>query len=312
MKKTVLAFLLAGSMTLSMTAISFAEETEVSTEAETAADTAMEEMTEAVTEAAGSYLTDCYDPNGPILLEGAMSLETSEMIAALENAEEMYVGPYYCVSGTYKGYPVVVLRTEQESANAGASTALAIEKFHPCAVINQGTSGGHDPELHTFDIVLGKNSVASSAWKSTPSAEGEGVDYKAIEMQGVYSYDPEAGEFTEKVDYPCDEELLAAAESVTDTYTEGTIIEGVISTSNEWNNQIDRMLYLHELTGSSCEEMETNAAAQMCANYGIPFIGIRILSNTGIYGEDFNPETGAACQGYVLNVAEAYMAAKAE
>ena len=52
------------------------------------------------------------------------------------------------------------------------------------AVINQGTSGGHDPELHTFDIVLGAKSVNYSAWKSVASAEGEGVDYTALEMNG--------------------------------------------------------------------------------------------------------------------------------
>jgi nucleoside phosphorylase len=26
----------------------------------------------------------------------------------------------------------------------------------PIAIINQGTSGGHDPDLHVYDIVLGK------------------------------------------------------------------------------------------------------------------------------------------------------------
>lgn len=291
MKKSILTCVLAASLVFSMSSPVFAAEA-----AETNA----------------GYLTDCFDPEGPILLEGAMELETSYMIEALEDAEETHVGPYYCVSGTYEGFPVVVLRTEQESANAGASTALAIEKFHPRAVINQGTSGGHDPELHTFDIVLGKSTVASTAWKSTPSAEGEGVDYKAIEMQGVYSYDAEEGGFVEKVSLPGDEGLLEAANSVKDTYTEGKIIEGVISTSNEWNNQIDRMLFLHELNGSSCEEMEANAVAQMCANYGVPYISIRILSNTGIHGEDFNPATGEACQKYVLNVAKAYMTSDAE
>lgn len=318
MKKTFLAALLSVSLVCSMSSAVFAGETEEpakETEEVTAEETETpaeetEEATAEETEAPAGYLTDCFDPDGPIILEGAMELETSYMMEALEDTEESYVGPYYCVSGTYNGYPVVVLRTEQESANAGASTALAIEKFRPCAVINQGTSGGHDPELHTFDIVLGKTTVPSTAWKSTPSAEGEGVDYKAIEMQGVYSYDAEAGEFTEKVEYPCDEALLTAAKNVQDTYTEGTIVEGVISTSNEWNNQIDRMLFLHELTGSSCEEMEANAVAQICGNYGVPYISIRILSNTGIHGEDFNPATGEACQKYVLNVAEEYMSTK--
>ena len=66
-------------------------------------------------------------------------------------------------------------------------------------------------------------------------------------------------------------------------------------------------VYLHELTGSSCEEMESNAVAQICTNYGIPFIAIRILSNAAIHNEFFAPEAGDACQKYVLNVAEEYM-----
>lgn len=257
-----------------------------------------------------SYLTNCYDPNGPIILEGAMDIETSYMIAALKNPRALYVGPYYCVSGTYKGFHVVVLRTEQEAANAGAATALAIEKFHPCAIINQGTSGGHDPELHIYDIVLGKSTQSISAWMSTYSKAGEGVDYRAIEMQGVYSYDQVSGRFTEKASYPCDESLLKAANNVKNTYKEGNIVEGVISTGDEWNNQIDRMLFLHELTGSSCEEMESNAAAQICTNYGIPFIAIRILSNAIENHEEYDPATGEACQKYVLNVAEEYMIEK--
>lgn len=309
MKKTLVACLLSVSMVFSASSLAFAEET---TEAETTETTETETTEAAETDNSqnAGYLTDCFDPDGPILLEGAMEMETSYMMDALENAEESYVGPFYCVSGTYKDFPVVVLRTEQGEANAAASTALAIEKFHPCAVINQGTSGGHDPELHTGDIVIGKTTEAANAWKSTPSAEGEGVDYKAIEMQGVYSYDASAGEFTQKTAYPCDESLLKAAQEVKDTYTDGQIVEGVISTSDEWNNQADRMLFLHELTGSSCEEMESNIAAQICTSYGIPFIAIRILSNTGLHDEEFDPGTGEGCQKYVLNVAEKYMTSK--
>lgn len=135
-----------------------------------------------------------------------------------------------------------------------------MEHFNPVAVINQGASGGHDPELHTFDMVLGETSVPPPATKS-----------------------------------------------VADPYTKGQVVTGVISSADSWNNQIDRMLYLNELNGSSCEEMESNSVAQVCKTYDVPYLGIRILSNTGIYGEDFNPETGSACQEYVLNVAKNYI-----
>lgn len=243
----------------------------------------------------------------PLLLEGAMGMETTTMIEALSNPVEYTLGEYDYVAGIYSGYPVVVCRTEQGEANAAASTALAMEFFNPVAVINQGTSGGHDPALHTYDIVIGKHSFDGSAWKSGTSAKGAGVDYKDIKMQGVYAYDKTAGKFVQQVYYDADATLLAAANAVKSTYTQGSVAEGTIDSCDAWNNQIDRMLYLYNTFGSSCEEMETNAVAQVCKTYDIPFLGIRILSNTGIYGESFDWKTGAACQNYVLNVAKQYI-----
>ena len=218
----------------------------------------------------------------PILLQGAMTIETQDMMDALDEPVAYRLGQWDYVAGTYEGYPVVVCRTEQGMANTGASTALAMEFFHPVAVINQGTSGGHDPDLHTFDIVLGKRSVNSTAWKTEASEKGAGVDYKAFEMNGVYAYDKDKDTFVQSVYYDGDAGLLAAANAVKSAYTKGSVVEGTIGTSDEWNNQVDRMLYLHETVGTSVEEMETNAAAQICRTYGVPFLGIRILSNTGI------------------------------
>ena len=133
------------------------------------------------------------------------------------------------------------------------------------------------------------------------------MDYKDIEMQGVYAYDKTAGEFVQQVYYDADATLLAAANAVKSTYTQGSVVNGIIDSCDAWNNQVDRMLYFYETFGSSCEEMETNAVAQVCKTYDIPFLGIRILSNTGIYGESFNWKTGAACQNYVLNVGKQYI-----
>lgn len=243
----------------------------------------------------------------PLLLQGAMDIEMQDMAKALTDAKEYTIGQWHFVAGMLEGYPVVVSRTEQGIANAGAATILAVKYFNPIAIINQGTSGGHDPELHTSDIVLGEYTIPSSAWRTKASAKGAGVDYKAFEMIGVAAYDKEQKTFVKSVKYPGDQDLLTAAEAVADTYQEGKIVKGTISSSDEWNNQIDRMLYLHEVNGSSCEEMESNAVAQICKTYEIPYLAIRILSNTGIYGEDFNPATGPQCQSYTLNVAKQYI-----
>ena len=78
------------------------------------------------------------------------------MIAALADAETIDIDNFHFVRGTLDGYPVIVSRTEQGISNAAVTTALAMQNFDPIAVINQGTAGGYDPDLHTFDIVLAR------------------------------------------------------------------------------------------------------------------------------------------------------------
>lgn len=259
------------------------------------------------TDSQNPFHSSFFDPEGPIILEGALREEIICFLSSLEEASEQKLGPYRSIFGLYQKQPVVVLQTEENSSNAAASTALAIERYHPSAVINQGTAGAHDPNLHTFDIVLGTATEAAGAWQSENVSRHGGADFHQITIYGVYGYDPSCRKFIKKPKYFCDEELLDAACSVKDSYEEGAVVKGVISTSDEWNNQVDRLMFLHKLTGSSCEEKESNAAAVICENYGIPFLAIRVISNSGIYEEPFNPETRSACQRYVLNVVDAYL-----
>ena len=177
------------------------------------------------------------------------------MIAALENPTTYTLGHYTYVAGTYHGYPTVICRTEQGIANAGASTALGIAFFNPSAIINQGTSGGHDPALHTGDIVVGARTVNYCAWKTAASAKGAGADYTAFEMNGVYAYDYDKGEFTQSVYHAGDQALLTAADSAAASVTGRTVKQGTIGTSNEWNCQIDRILYLNKTVGTCSEDM---------------------------------------------------------
>jgi adenosylhomocysteine nucleosidase len=46
--------------------------------------------------------------------------------------------------------------------------------------------------------------------------------------------------------------------------------------------------------------METAAAALVAKAYAIPFIGIRVLSNTDLHGEEFEPQTAIHCQQFVI------------
>lgn len=59
--------------------------------------------------------------------------------------------------------------------NSAAATAVAIEKYKPIAIINQGTSGGHNPELNVFDIVLGERTTNIGSLKTTHMEDEQGM-----------------------------------------------------------------------------------------------------------------------------------------
>lgn len=243
----------------------------------------------------------------PILIEGAMNTETETLIRALKNPVAYRDFNYLFVAGTYKDYPVVIVRTEIGMANAAASTALAIKKFNPVAVINQGTSGGHDSALKIGDIVIGEKSIDYTAIKTAYSAAGAGSDLTNQEMLGTYAYNAASGKFDSYKEFFADPTLLKVAKKVADSHKEFNAVSGTISTANVWLNNIDYVNFLHETYGSSCEEMETNVAAQICYTAGVPFIGIRVLSDNIIHNSDYVPESAIICQKFVLLVVEDYI-----
>ena len=242
----------------------------------------------------------------PVLIQGAMKIETDILISALDDSHDINIAHWRYVAGKIGGYPVVVSVTRCGGANASVSTALAIETFRPCAVINQGTAGGHDPDLRRGDIVIASDCFNASAWKALPSAKGEGVDYRNKNLLDVNFYDEyENGE--EITFLPADEKLKASALAVKGKYSGGKIAEGRIATYDAWENRIDNILFLHEKFGSSCEEMETFAVAKTCRVYGVPFLGVRIISNSALTGEGFIPELGHDCQKFVIEIVKNYV-----
>ncbi|CDQ19127.1 5'-methylthioadenosine/S-adenosylhomocysteine nucleosidase [Halobacillus karajensis] len=251
----------------------------------------------------------------PILVQGPMPIEAQNFAEKLENVEEEKSGNFVFYKGTVNDYPVIVMKTGKGMENTAAATALAIEKFDPLAIINQGTSGGHDPDLHVFDIVLGKRTVNIGSLKTGSLEDGEGIAPKEwipmdlMASEGSAGEDPDA----ENIRYfEGDKELLAAAKSVKNTHEKGKVVEGTIGSADVWNNEVDRIQWFHENFGTSVEEMEGAAGAQIAKAYEVPYLGIRILSNNKTNDGEYNPDTAETNQEYVYEVVKKYIASKAK
>ncbi|WP_181346936.1 5'-methylthioadenosine/S-adenosylhomocysteine nucleosidase [Thalassobacillus sp. CUG 92003] len=273
-----------------------------------------------------SFLTGCQSSseNGkaaednqqqPIIIQGPMPIEAENFASKLEDVEEEKSGNFVFYKGDVNDYPVIVMKTGKGMENTAAATALAIEKFDPEAIINQGTSGGHDPNLHVFDIVLGKRTVNIGSLKTGDRDDGEGIaptEWKPMDLmasEGSAGEDPDA----ENIRYfKGDQDLLAAANAVKDTHEEGKVVEGTIGSADVWNNEVDRIQWFHENYGTSVEEMEGAAGAQIAKAYEVPYLGIRTLSNNKVNGGEYNPDTAAANQDYVYEVVKQYISTQTQ
>jgi adenosylhomocysteine nucleosidase len=251
----------------------------------------------------------------PIVVQGAMDVEVRTLVNAIGNPPEERVGGWTFWRGTLNGYPIVVSKTLKGMENAAAATVLAAEHFHPLAILNQGTAGGHVPDLHVYDIVVGTQAVNLGSFKTAYRPRGQGSDaaewspLDLMRSDGSAGQDPNARTMRR---FAGDEGLLAAARSAGGAYRKGRVVDGVIGSSNVWNSEIDRIQRFHDQFGTTAEEMEAASAAQIAGLFQIPFLGVRVVSNNITNGEVYDTRTGEACQEYVLEVVKGYVAARAK
>ncbi|MCQ2241360.1 5'-methylthioadenosine/S-adenosylhomocysteine nucleosidase [Treponema sp.] len=235
-----------------------------------------------------------------ILIFGAMNVETEYMVSKLSDVKKTEIGGYPFFEGNFSGKKIIVCRTFTGMENSAAATAIGILNFSPDCIISQGTAGGHDPLLHKKDIVIGERLVNISSFKTNRYGKGEGIHPTEWEIK---DWDLFEGDEKEK-DVPC----LYSNSSLVDLamateYKNGNLVKGTISSSNNWNMEMDRINHLVETYGSTCEEMESYAATQIANRFNIPSLTIRIISNSEQHpGEEYERTTGQLCQEFVLDV----------
>lgn len=247
----------------------------------------------------------------PIIIQGALPIETESLAAKLSNTTTETIGGWKFWKGTYEGYPVIISKTRMGMSNSAAATAIAIERYKPIAIINQGTSGGHDPALNVYDIILGKYTTNIGAFKTPQKPIGGGSN--SLEWKEAFDVFPDDESDPEPIairKFEGDAELLLAAHKAKVRYSKGQVVEGTLGAADVWNNELDRIAFFRENYGTSAEEMEGASVAQIAQQFNVPFLGIRVLSNNITNGGAYDPGTGDACQEFVMDVVVEYMKTK--
>ena len=178
----------------------------------------------------------------------AMDIEYRKLCEALGGKSE----------GMLAGNEVVLWQCGIGKVNAAVGTLRLIQEHHPDVILSTGLAGGIDKCLSIMDVVVGSQAVYHDVWC------GMGNEYGQV--QGLPAR------------FDADARLLKVARATAD----GPYVkEGLLCTGDQFITDKEALSVIKSKfpEGLACE-MESAAIAHTCYMMQIPFMSIRVISDT--------------------------------
>lgn len=186
----------------------------------------------------------------------AMDKEMALLLPLLADASEVTVNGVAFHTGTIAGHSVVACKCGIGKVNAAIGTLTLIENFHPALVINTGVAGGTgatDDPARVLDVVLASEIAYHDVWCGPGTEPGEAAGF------------------------PLYFECPLAADTVASLgVRRGLLASGDIFVSRR--EEVDRILAMYP--DAVAVDMESAAIAQVCHLKNVPFVCIRVVSDT--------------------------------
>ena len=162
--------------------------------------------------------------------------------------------------GRINGNEVVLWQCGIGKVNAAIGTMRLIAQHHPDCIISTGLAGGINNCLHVMDVVIGSQTAYHDVWC------GEGNELGQV--QGLPTR------------FDADKQLLQCAQAVSESGNYPTVT-GLICTGDQFitNKASLAEIKSHFPDALACE-MESAAIAHTCYLQQVPFLSIRVVSDT--------------------------------
>jgi len=200
---------------------------------------------------------------------GAMAEEVALLKQNISRLREQEWAGLRFYEGQLEGLDVVLLQSGIGKVNAAMGATLLIDRFQPDYVINTGSAGGFDKNLDVGDVV-----ISTEIRHHDVDVTAFGYDYGQVpQLPAAFTADPFLVGIAEKA---CQAEFGSAR-----------VTKGLIATGDAFLSDPDRVAFIKQkFPELKAGEMEAAAIAQVCHQFGVPFVIIRALSD--IAGKDAN------------------------
>ncbi|MGM9987666.1 MAG: 5'-methylthioadenosine/S-adenosylhomocysteine nucleosidase [Bacillaceae bacterium] len=203
-----------------------------------------------------------------IAIIGAMEQEVEILRSRIEEPQVEVIANCEYTAGKIGKHDVVLLKSGIGKVNAAMSTTVLLDRYQPDVVINTGSAGGFHHELNVGDVVI-------SSEVRHHDVDVTIFNYEYGQVPGL----PAA--------FKADEKLVQLAKDTAMNIEGVQVAEGLIATGDSFMNDPARVEAVRNSMGDIfAVEMEAAAVAQVCYQFGVPFVVIRALSD--IAGKESN------------------------
>ena len=185
----------------------------------------------------------------------AMRKELELLLPLLHDSEESRMGGFVFYRGTMGAHDVMVMQCGIGKVNAAMGTLMLVNHFSPNYVINSGVAGGADFSISVMDMVAGERVAYHDVWCGPESEVGR--------VQGLPLY-------------------FVGAQKLLDLLPDDEgIHKGLICSGDQF---IDKMDDIRRIKGNFPDvlavDMESGAIAQVCHLCSVPFLALRVISDS--------------------------------
>lgn len=188
----------------------------------------------------------------------AMTKEFELLKGKLEKVSVSTVNGSEMAEGFLGGKKTALMQCGIGKVCAAVGTTELIKFLGPDCIINTGVAGGISSETKVMDVVAGSRLVYHDVWCGEPNAYGQ--------VQGLPAFFASEAALLKK-----------AAQSECGV----RIHEGLICSGDQFiTSRGDLENIRQKFPDALAVDMESAAVAQVCHIYGVPFLSLRIISDT--------------------------------
>ncbi len=195
-----------------------------------------------------------------IAIIAAMSKELNLLLTLMENHSTVTVNDSVYHTGTISGREIVACKSGIGKVNAAIATLTMIENFHPAMVINSGVAGGTG-RSNILDVVIPDRIAYHDVWCGPDTIPGQ------------------AANCPETFDCPLPSDLVNDLGA-----RQGLLASGDIFVSKV--EEVERIVALYP--DAVAVDMESAAIAHVCHLKNVPFVAIRVISDTPGSGDNIS------------------------